>query len=158
MGWGGDRLCQTRLIPRSPDGDNNSFQRNQVVAHLQKVQFSMVQKKFKGIWNGDTLFHFNRNPRFTNKLMPILLYDISNFTLWYINRLLMIGYQTGGMQDRLRQWMRPALWDLLLLRAWGRGQTFWKLDFVKVYKFNLGERSDFLKVYTFKLLNDKSKW
>ena len=20
--WGGDRLCQTRLIPRSPDGDN----------------------------------------------------------------------------------------------------------------------------------------
>ena len=23
MGWGGDRLCQTKLIPRSPDGDNN---------------------------------------------------------------------------------------------------------------------------------------
>ena len=23
MRWGGDRLCQTRLIPRSPDGDNN---------------------------------------------------------------------------------------------------------------------------------------
>ena len=23
MGWGPDRLCQTRLIPRSPDGDNN---------------------------------------------------------------------------------------------------------------------------------------
>ena len=22
MGSGGDRLCQTRLIPRSPDGDN----------------------------------------------------------------------------------------------------------------------------------------
>ena len=22
--WGGDRLCQTRLIPRSPDGDNNN--------------------------------------------------------------------------------------------------------------------------------------
>ena len=22
MGWGGERLCQTRLIPRSPDGDN----------------------------------------------------------------------------------------------------------------------------------------
>ena len=21
-GWSGDRLCQTRLIPRSPDGDN----------------------------------------------------------------------------------------------------------------------------------------
>ena len=23
VGSGGDRLCQTRLIPRSPDGDNN---------------------------------------------------------------------------------------------------------------------------------------
>ena len=23
VGWGGDRLCQTRLIHRSPDGDNN---------------------------------------------------------------------------------------------------------------------------------------
>ena len=22
VGWGPDRLCQTRLIPRSPDGDN----------------------------------------------------------------------------------------------------------------------------------------
>ena len=37
------------------------------------------------------------------KLTPILLYDI------YIKRLLMIGYQIGGMQDRLWQWMRPAL-------------------------------------------------
>ena len=24
VGSGGDRLCQTRLIPRSPDGDNNN--------------------------------------------------------------------------------------------------------------------------------------
>ena len=23
VGWGGDRLCQTSPIPRSPDGDNN---------------------------------------------------------------------------------------------------------------------------------------
>ena len=26
VGWGGDRLCQTRLIPRSPDGDKKRHQ------------------------------------------------------------------------------------------------------------------------------------
>ena len=30
--WGPDRLCQTRLIPRSPDGDKNS----------QKVEFATI--------------------------------------------------------------------------------------------------------------------
>ena len=27
VGWGGDRLCQTSPIPRSPDGDNNLLAR-----------------------------------------------------------------------------------------------------------------------------------
>ena len=28
--WGGDRLCQTSLIPRSPDGDNNSNKKSKL--------------------------------------------------------------------------------------------------------------------------------
>ena len=36
-GWSGDRLCQTRLIPRSPDGDKNIFKAYYYTCMLDRV-------------------------------------------------------------------------------------------------------------------------
>ena len=44
MGWGPDRLCQTRLIPRSPDGDDKQMNhKHRQLYHLYK-QIYMSRK------------------------------------------------------------------------------------------------------------------
>ena len=55
MGWGGDRLCQTSPIPRSPDGDKNlNFNGSKIEGEFDDVCTWMVQRTYKG------KFHFCR--------------------------------------------------------------------------------------------------
>ena len=43
MGSGGDRLCQTRLIPRSPDGDKKAYTDFELPNEIEKLLLMVSQ-------------------------------------------------------------------------------------------------------------------